>query len=186
MNLLSTNWVSIFFINFFIFLSTILSLHAQIDSLKTKRIKGISNNIYFGGGLGLQFGSYTLLQASPLIGYKLTNKLSIGLQFSYAYIHDKINKYETSLYGGSFFSRYIISNLFFLHSEYDILNLEVYKPPLYSKERINVDAILIGGGLSQPVGTSSSINIIFLWDILENRYYPYKNPILRGGINVGF
>ena len=46
-----------------------------------------ASHLFFGGGLGLQFGSMTLIEISPLVGYKITPKFSIGVSPTYKYYH---------------------------------------------------------------------------------------------------
>src|SRR6478736_3835127 len=43
---------------------------------------------YLGGSFGISFGSYSRLSISPLIGYPLAPKVSVGLKGTYEYIHD--------------------------------------------------------------------------------------------------
>ena len=68
---------------------------------------------YYGGNIGFSFwNDYFYLGVYPLVGYKVTPKLSLGAKVGYAYISD--DRYEpfpalkTSNYGGSLFSRFRI------------------------------------------------------------------------------
>src|SRR5512140_133343 len=45
------------------------------------------NNVFTGGTLGLQFGSQTLIDISPMIGYMPFKNFSIGLDPTYKYYH---------------------------------------------------------------------------------------------------
>ena len=47
----------------------------------------LKERIWFGGGLGLAFGSVTNIAVEPMVGYKITRngKLSAGLGISYQY-----------------------------------------------------------------------------------------------------
>jgi hypothetical protein len=125
---------------------------------------------------------------------------------TYAYLDTTINnvdyyrsyKIRTSTYGGRIFLTYdLIRNLnqyipiglgnILVHCENEVLNLETfYMNPnnlrVYSTgNRIWIDNLLIGGGLRQPIGENSSINLLILWDVTENKYSPHTNPIFRIG-----
>ncbi len=88
------------------------------------------DRIWFGGGLGLSFGSVTNIAIEPMVGYKITKngKLSVGVGISYQYFRD--NRYtpafETSVYGGRLFTRYRIIEQLFAHAEYNQLSFGVF------------------------------------------------------------
>ncbi len=154
------------------------------DSTKTK-----SNKIYYGGNIGLSFGSYTKIGVYPLIGYKLTPKLSSGLKIGYEYISDTrySTKYTTSNYGGSLFLRYRIVPQLYAHIEYETLNYELYTAT-GSSSREWVPFLYVGGGYSQPMGNNVWLNAQVLFDVLQNSNSPYKawSPFFSVGIGVGF
>ena len=105
------------------------------------------NRIIVGGGLGLQFGSVTLIDISPMIGYKVTKRFVPGIGITYQYYKDTRfgYNYETSIYGGSVFARYYIWQDLFAHAEYQVLSYEKLNVH-FEKERISVPGVLVGGG----------------------------------------
>lgn len=147
--------------------------------------------IYFGGNFGLQFGNQTLVDINPLVGYRLTEKLSVG--FSATYIYYKFSdpyynlEYSTNVFGGSIFSRYFFFENIFAHVEGEVLNLEVpkYFSNNYYYTRENIFGMYVGGGLRQPMGERSSLNILFLYNLNEGPTSPYQNPIIRVGFGFG-
>ena len=87
------------------------------DSLRRSPSKPLSERIYTGGNMFASFGSITYVYLSPLIGYRLTPKFSVGPSFTYIYYKDNrpsgpgYSNYghnSSSIYGGSFFARYLI------------------------------------------------------------------------------
>lgn len=144
------------------------------------------NNFFTGGGIGLQFGSYTYVGLSPILGYHFTPKFSGGLGITYIYLRDKPNRFETSVYGGKIFAEYDVYKGISPHIEYELLNLEVYDYFLSRRRRINVDSFLVGASYQQAIGENSSVYIMLLYNVLENVYSPYENPVMRIGFNVGF
>ena len=163
------------------------------------------SKIFFGGGLGASFGNNnTYVEVSPLVGYRITERLSAGLGLSYIYLNRKLNvdvyssggqylgtntvTLETNNYGGRIFSRYFVTDDIFLHSEFEVLNSEIIddvEVDRVTTVRENIPALFVGGGYAQRMGGNSALFIMALWDIIEDRNTPYENPLIRIGINVG-
>src|ERR1700757_5078554 len=59
------------------------------------------DRISIGGGLGLQFGTLTFVALSPLVSYRITNDLIVGLGPMYQYVdnEDPIYGFKYSIYG---------------------------------------------------------------------------------------
>lgn len=138
------------------------------------------DRVYTGGGIGLQFGSITLINVAPDIGYMITERYSAGIGIRYMYFSDNRYKppYEINIYGGSIFNRFIVTDFLFLHGEYEILN----GPWNYIGQRFNLNNVWVGGGLSQGSG-NVRFNVLALWNLNDEGYLP--NPQLRMGISVG-
>lgn len=167
------------------FIKTILFLIILLVCSATNFAQNnINNRIYFGGNLGLQFGTYTYIDISPLIGYKLTEKLSVGTGVTYIYFRDNFYDYNTSIYGGRLFSRYRLLENIFTHVEYEVLSREVYDIN-WDLKRVNVNSFFVGGGYQQMIGGNASLNILVLWNLNETAYSPYQNPIIRVGFGIG-
>ncbi|MBS0011900.1 MAG: hypothetical protein KFF49_10850, partial [Bacteroidales bacterium] len=63
----------------------------------------VSERIFFGGSFGLQLGTITNIQLSPVIGMWLLRPLSIAAGPTWQYYKDPLGK--TSIYGGRSFMR---------------------------------------------------------------------------------
>ena len=138
-----------------------------------------------GGGFGLQIGTITLINVTPFIAYKITEKFITGLGFIYEYYSDKRFNYKTNIYGGSVFARYYVYKDIFAHGEYEILS---YKPSysIYQNEdRISVENYLLGLGYRQWIGANSSVNFLILWNFNESVYSLYENPVIRISFGIG-
>src|SRR6185295_19704527 len=143
------------------------------------------DKVYFGGNFGLQFGNLTVVDISPLMGYKITENYSVGISATYIYYKysDPSNyypDYSTNIYGGSVFNRFYFLENLFLHAEYEVLNMEVLDFN-FKLARKNITSVLVGGGYRQPLGENSSINLMILYNLNEDRVSPYQNPIVRVG-----
>lgn len=156
----------------------------QDDAPKQK----FTDKMFFGGGFSLQFGSsQTYVECAPMVGYKLTEKFSVGLNLKYIYlkIHDGSFKYSTNIYAGGPFARFFIFEGLFAHAEYEILNRDV--PNLYGPgyHRENINSVFVGGGYRQMIGNNSAFDILILYNINESNNSPYVNPIFRFGFAIG-
>ena len=153
----------------------------------TKPKKTFASHLFFGGGLGLQFGSITLIEISPIVGYKITPKFSIGLSPTYKYYsynYTGYGKVNTNVFGGSIFSRYFIFENIFAHVEYETLAYNTKEPnqPTYMQQ---YNSFFVGGGYNQRIGGNSAMFILVLWNLNDTQYSPYSNPVIRVGFSVG-
>ena len=149
----------------------------------------MGQRIYYGGNIGLTVGAYTRIGIYPLLGYKITPKLSAGVKIAYEYIRDNRynSTYQTSNYGGSLFTRYRIIPPLYVHIEYAQLNYELYNA-LGESDREWIPFLLVGGGYSQRLSSNTWLNAQVLFDVLQDERSPYRNwdPIFSVGIGVGF
>ena len=151
---------------------------------KKKWKDNFQNKIFYGGNLGLQFGTVTMIDISPMVGYKLTEKLYPGIGFTYQYmnVRDYLDS-KFNIYGGRLFLRYYFFERFFAHAEYEYL---FYRTNYYSSngmdQQINLNNILLGGGIREQVSDNVWINLTVLWNINESVYSLETNPIIRGGL----
>lgn len=161
------------------------SQQQDVQSPQPKPLESFGEKLYFGGNLGAQFGSSTIFEASPLIGYHLTDDVSVGIGATYLYYSEQFlnYKFSTNVYGGRVFARYIVYEDFFVHGEDEILNIENFDFP---GRRTTINNLLAGIGYRQSAGDNSSMVIMALWNFTDAKYSPYQNPIIRVGFNVGF
>ncbi|RKX34034.1 MAG: hypothetical protein DRP64_20410 [Verrucomicrobia bacterium] len=154
-----------------------------------KSQKNIRDNIFYGGYINLSFGSYTVIGIEPMVGYKLTPKLSTGVKVRYDYIKDDryAKSHTTSTYGGSIFGRYLLTPKFYAQAEAASYNYESFHPSGGS-EREWVPFLLMGGGFIQPLGERTWLNIEILFDVLQDEKSPYDDwePFFSIGIGAGF
>ncbi|MFO7853020.1 MAG: hypothetical protein ACQERS_01725 [Bacteroidota bacterium] len=151
----------------------------------------LGERVFFGGGFGLQFGTITNIELSPVAGIWLLPRLALAAGPSWQYYKDPMGK--TSIYGGRSWMRLLfIRDLhqlipvgirlgFFLHGEYEALNLEseFWKGVYPDNSRFWEHSVLAGLGLSQSLGKKASFNITFMWAVTESEYQIYDNPEIR-------
>ena len=148
------------------------------------------DRLFFGGNLGLYFGSLTYINVSPTIGYRFSERMGAGIGPAYSYYSDKRDKnytYTTNTYGGRLFGQYLITDQLMAYSEYEMINVEVPNLLLTRLVRKNISSLFVGGGYLQRFGSGNSgISLMILYNVLESDYAIYENPIIRTGINIGF
>lgn len=141
----------------------------------------LSDRLFYTGGFGLQFGNLTYIEASPMIGLILTERLRAGTGFSYIYFRDNIINYTTNIYGGRVFGQADIYEGFFGHIEYEVLNGAFG----LRGERRNVNSFFIGGGYRSAFGGNFFGTLMVLYNVTADIYSPYTNPVIRVGIGYG-
>lgn len=157
----------------------------KVQSEQELQRKGFDKSkLYYGGGLSLSFGSYTVIGVRPMVGYKLTPKLSTGVEITYEY--SSYESSSSSSYGGSLFARYRLVPQLYFHVEYSGMNYELYYN--FEEEREWVPFLWLGGGYSKPVAKNVWLNAQVLFDVLQDENSPYSSwePYFSVGIGVGF
>ncbi len=130
------------------------------------------DRLYTGGNFWANFGTFTNVEISPLLGYRVTNEYSVGIGAKYNYFKDRRPPaFSTSMYGGSVFNRYIFLRNFVAHAEFEMLNLEIFQATTSSvtRERQWVPIGLVGGGYA-----SNGFQIMALYDLIGDERNPYQ------------
>jgi len=190
-NTMKTILCLLFFIS--LFFATFKYAEAQVE--QPQKENSFIDRFYIGGNLGAQFGTITSVDVSPLIGIKIYKGLTGGIGFTYQYFSDKNYdpKFQTSLYGGRLFLRYylpILNEGIFLHAEYEMLNYENIiidnnSGRVVDQFRDWMSSYLVGAGYRQNIGGKVFIDFAILWNLNDKPDSPYRNPIIRIGINFG-
>ncbi len=168
----------------FIFIFSI----ALLTSNKAYSQRSFGSRIFVGGNLGLQFGNPTLIDISPLIGYRITEQVDAGVSLTYKYYSgsykysNTTQEFNTNIFGGGVFSRYNFTESLFAHAEVEYLNfnMEQINSGIIENRNIGVTSVFIGGGIKQSFAT-----IMLLYNLNETMNSPYTNPIIRIGFTFG-
>lgn len=171
-----------------VLLLAVFQVAGQDDQERDVKDMKVRERIFVGGFLGLQFGTQTAINVSPLVGYRFTNRLSAGVGGTYQYYNDRFfgHSQTTHVFGYSFFSRFRVIPRAFLHAEYERLNL-VSRPTSAQFEpgtRIWEANYFLGGGYRQPLSEKVSFNFMVLYNFNPNSQAYYQNPIFRFGVDV--
>jgi hypothetical protein len=151
----------------------------------------VRQRLFFGGSFGLQFGTVTNIEVSPLVGFWLLPRVAVGAGPSFQYYKDPFGR--TTIYGGrAMLQLKLVQDLnniiplglntgIFVTGEYEALSLEksFFIATPGSEGRFYYGSFLAGAGLSQPTGKRSSMNITFLWSLTGNEYGIHDTPEIR-------
>jgi len=148
------------------------------DSTGFNRLK---DRFYGGGNLGAGFGALSYVNLSPLVGFKFTDRFSIGSRPSYQLVYEAASKNAYHVFGGSVLGRYRVFERAFVTTEYELLNV----PNLSSGERVTIPYWYVGAGYIYPVGQNVGFSSTILFDLLNATNAPVRWPVFRAGIVVG-
>ncbi len=157
-----------------------------------KSAKFDPSRLTYGGNFGATFGSVTYVDISPLIGYRVTDRLISGVGVTYIYYRQRFQTvsgntftYQTNLYGGRIFSQYSIFPNIFVHGEIEALNFDYYDFLSGENTRAWFTTPIVGAGLTQPMAGTGSFRIMALYAFnTDNPKSPYyQQPLI---FRVGF
>lgn len=158
----------------FVLTSIVVFAQREVDETKWS----LKDRLYVGGGFGLNGGTdyygnkYFYVQLSPILGYMLTNSLSVGSGITYQYMRYSDIGISTNQYGLSPFVRYNF-NPIFLQTEYNIIS--VNSP--YIEGRMMYNRFLAGIGIMQPLGQSrGAVNALAMYDLLYQNNGVFASP----------
>ncbi|MFH0843138.1 MAG: hypothetical protein V1903_11005 [Bacteroidota bacterium] len=146
--------------------------------------------LFFGGSFGLQIGTITDIELSPIAGFWVLPRLAVAAGPNYRFYKEPLGR--TDIWGGRVYTEFVvirdINSLIpiglnmgiFVHFEDEFLSLdsEFWQIPSVTN-RYNINTLLAGAGISQPVGRCSSVNMMVLWALNEAEYNIYSSPEFR-------
>lgn len=121
------------------------------------------DKVYFEGVLGVLEGDFTIVQASPALGYQITENLSLGLGPN---LHIQRVEKNIKITAGlkSFAKVGFLKQRAYLQAE-DIMNSFAGSEPLERKMFIEKHSIFVGGGYMFPLIGKTKLNFSVLYRI---------------------
>ncbi len=170
----------------------LLSFTSVYGQNKERDIPPFRERLFFGGNFGLQFGTITDIQFSPIIGLWVLPRFGVAAGPNYRFYKDQISR--TDIFGARSYLQFIflqdlnsliplgVHTSLYLHGEYETLSLEssFWRSP-YESGRFMIHTFLAGAGFSQQLGRRSALNFTFLWPLNDSGYGVYSNPEIRIG-----
>lgn len=184
------NKLKFLLMSLFITTISIYPVFGQLQDDKPLFNNEVERPYFTGGNFGLQFGSVTAIDVSPILGYRIKENLALGIGATYQYFRDGSYKPTISMdvYGGRLFARYYFLSYFFLHGEYELINHKkvniIQGYSVVTNDRVWENNLYLGGGYRQLLGEFSSMHISALWNFNQGPYSPYSNPLIRIGFDI--
>ncbi len=158
------------FILFVIFITAGITANAQFQL----------NRLTIGGGLGLQFGDYTVVNVAPQVGYNFNKYLNAGAGFTYTYYSEKYDnrqlKQTNSYFGFNLYGRFYPIPYIVLMVQPEInrmwMTTEAIRTGVKEKSEKMVPVCLIGGGVRL-----GPVTAMLQYDIAQNNNSPYGNRL---------
>jgi hypothetical protein len=170
--------------------------------VKAQETKGFKDNLFYGGNFGLGYSafngsSYFFGDISPIVGYKITDRIIVGPGLVYQYINQTFpsgaRRYSLNFhqYGAKVFNRILFHPKVFSNIEAEWLSFQYFDGKLDGfgnpvLTRIPAFSFLVGGGYRQMINETSSMDLLVLFNLNDNIYSPYNNPIIRVGLGFNW
>ncbi len=181
-----------------------MGAYSQTVAARSDVDVSFSNKLWYGGELGLGLtGSTFSFGLSPMIGYKITKRISAGVRIPLEYTHFKLGIVDgnalslTTLdFGMGAFTRYKMFKRIFLHGEYQHLWIErpitsgsslLLGPDSYGvkTEKLGDNQINLGLGYTSGRG-NWGYEISLLYNVLEDPNSLQTPWQVRMGLNYKF
>jgi len=136
------------------------------------------SRLTFGGGLGVQFGDYTLVNIAPQVGYNFNRYLNAGAGFTYTHFNDKYDGWKQTnnylgfnVYGKVYPIPYVV---LLVQPEINRMwqTIENRANRNKTKEEEFVPVFLVGGGVRL-----GSVTAMIQYDVAQDENSPYGNRL---------
>ncbi len=156
---------------------------SMLKTQKTTQTKDFDpDKISFGGNFGLIFGSLTVLDISPWVGYRVLPKVTPGIGMSYMYYRDQWSgtPYSTNLFAARTFLRVDVAGPVFVYGEIEALNFDYFDRFTFERERIWFTSPIVGVGYMQMSGDRSAFMLSVLYALRseEERSPYFQNSLI--------
>jgi hypothetical protein len=157
------------FICLFYFFTSIQSNYGQSPEIQMSEEPTLKERIVVGGNIRLFLGTITEIELFPVVGYRLTNRLSVLAGPMYSYFSNRNFNFSDNAYGGRIMTRFFPHAKFYLQGEVDALSFGIRNVPL----RIQHTYTMIGAGYYNNGGT---VELLYITNNPVNTRY--LNPFL--------
>ncbi|HCO68406.1 MAG TPA: hypothetical protein DIT04_11710 [Dysgonomonas sp.] len=148
------------------------------------------SRLTFGGGLGLQFGSYTVVNIAPQVGYNFSNNFNAGAGISYSYYKDDFyygnEKWDEKRHyaGFNLYARYYPIQYIVLSVQPEANRMWLTQEPKGNGEKYTenkfVPSVTVGAGVR-----FGPMMAMIKYDVVQDKFSPYGNSIFYS-IGWGF
>ena len=143
---------------------------------------------FYGGGLGLSFGTVDYVSISPMIGYHVVPRFDVALQPFYSYTSYDSPDFTANNYGADLIARFNVFRRLFLEGRYEWISYQ-YLNFAGNEDRKSDSYPFAGVGYylgRGHVGVAFSALYNFSYDD-NDPFRPYDSPwIFQATVGVGF
>ncbi|NDW11279.1 hypothetical protein D0T50_00040 [Bacteroides sp. 214] len=132
----------------------------------------------FSGGLGLQFGDYTLVSIDPQVGYNVTNFLNMGAGINYTYMshdYDEHYKIKNTYLGINVYAKCFLFNygVIMIQPEANRMwkTLKYDRGEKFKSEKL-VPTCVIGAGIRL-----GAVTAMLKYDLAQDKNSPYGSKV---------
>lgn len=143
-----------------------------------------------GGYLGAQFGNFTAIDISPMVGYRVTPKFTTGGGLTYQYVsfNDPTGyylPYTSNIIGPRAFASYDLIFGLLAHVEYE--HLWFRYEDSFTEYKDQQPGLFLGGGLNLSAGNNAAFQILAIYNVLwDASNVVYGSPLtIRFGMGFG-
>ena len=166
-----------------------VALTVQAQEEEETEEKGFKKeNLFFGGNFGLSFGSYTLINVSPQVGYRFSRYVAAGAGVNFIYSSTKFFGYRENygVAGLNIFGRvYPIEQAFIQlqpEANYTWGRQKFDNDTEFKLEGKIVPSLLAGAGVAIPVGRGAML-VMIQYDVLQQPRSQYGS---KAFVSIGF
>ncbi|SDW00983.1 hypothetical protein [Flavobacterium degerlachei] len=154
-------------------------LLAQDQRVNSRSNADFWDNVQFGGGIGLGFGSgYTDISLTPSAIYNFNEYVALGLGAQYSYVSQK-NYYNSHLYGGSIIALFNPIREIQLSAELEELRVNINpNDSSLSSEQFWNTGLFLGAGY-RTANVTMGVRYNVLQDDSKNVYSDAFMPFVR-------
>jgi hypothetical protein len=151
-------------------------------------VPSLRDKLFFGGNFGLMFGTFTYVNLSPTVGYRIKPNLSAGVGILYEYWQDNTTgrSFSTQIYGGKVFTQAILIDFLILYGEANMISLEKkyfdFQHNYPESGRFTLVEPWLGGGFYSKMG-NGGVYFMMLFNLNHSSNSPYAPYEYRIGFN---
>jgi len=155
-------------------------LLAKTNQTPTSTGYDLSDKLMLGGNLSLSFGSMTMVEVSPLVGYNVKPWLTVGASLTYMYFSykDSYYDYSSTNYGASLFTKIKIYKDFYAQIEPELLNYRFLDSSNQLQRQWFFNAFA-GVTYRSRLGERFAVDYSILWNLNQTTSSPYQNPYIK-------
>jgi hypothetical protein len=142
----------------------------------------LTENLFYGGGLGLAFGNVTVINVNPQVGVKLLPWLGAGVGLDYNFVGSSGRNVQTV--GPSGFVR--LRPLDFLIAQAEVTQVFVRERFNAGELNYNFPMALVGIGYQDGNRTGGGFFIMVMTDLIDDPRSPFPGLTFRTGFSIGF